>query len=79
METTEKHTDLQTLCHNLLFLRKKYGYSQKTMAKLLKIGIGSLRRLERGEVPRRLGVEFLFRVQAHFKINPDTLFTYWME
>ena len=77
--TTKEHTDLETLSHNLLWLRKKYGYSQRTMAQLLKIGIGSLRKLEHGEIPPRMTIDILFEVQSRFRITPSDLLTVWME
>ena len=75
----KEHTDFEILCHNLLWLRKKYGYSQKTMARLLEIGVASLRRLEKGEMPPRLAADILFAVQLHFRIAPSVLLSQWME
>ena len=46
MTSPKERTDQENLAHNLLWLRKKYSYSQKTMAQLLGIGVGSLRKPE---------------------------------
>ena len=79
MKPSEKRTDYTTLTHNLAWLRKKYGYSKKTMAKHLGIGVGSLNKLERGEMPRRLSVEIFYAVYDHFGIRPSVLLTHWLE
>ena len=68
-----QHTDLEILSHNLLWLRKEHGYSQKNMAVILKIGVGSLRALERGRVPPRVTVDILFEIQTHFQIAPSVM------
>ena len=78
MEQTKCRTDLEILTHNLLWLRRKYGYSQKEMAGILKIGVGSLSKLEHGRIPPRLNVDFLFRVYDCFGITPSVLLSEWM-
>lgn len=79
MERPAQHTDREILTHNLLWLRKKHGYSQKTMAQLMGIGVKSLRALERGKLPPRLTIDCLPPVCRHFQINPSTLFGVWLE
>ena len=79
MELTGKYMDEEIMAHNLCWLRKKYGYSQKTMAQLLGIGVGSLRKLEHGVIPPRLTVEFLEPLYYRFQITPSTLMCVWME
>lgn len=79
METSNGRTDLETLTHNLRWLRGRYGYSRKKMAGILKIGVGSLSRLEQGEMPPRLNIDFLFVIRDQFGITPSALFTVWME
>ena len=64
MEKTTRQTELEILAHNLLWLRNGNGYSQRRMARCLKIGVVTLRRLEHAELSPRLGVEFLFEIQA---------------
>ena len=61
--------------HNIAGLRKNYGYSQKYMAQLLGIGIGTLRKIEQGIIPPRLGIDIAFAVQKHFGISPAILFS----
>ncbi len=79
MTSPKERTDPETLSHNLLWLRRHHGYSQRAMAKLLKIGVGSLRRLEHGEIPEKLTIEFLYEVYAHFEVLPSELMEVWME
>ena len=61
--------------HNIVGLRAKYGYSQKYMAQLLGIGVGTLRKIEQGIIPPRLGIDIAFRVSKHFGISPAALFS----
>ena len=77
MEKTTRQTELEILAHNLLWLRN--GYSQRRMARCLKIGVVTLRRLEHAELSPRLGVEFLFEIQRHFGISPSDMLSEWME
>ena len=79
MEQSNHRTDLETLTHNLHWIRRQNGYSRKAMAGILKIGVGSLAKLERGEIPPRLSVDVLFAVYDHFGITPSALFTTWLE
>ena len=66
---------LKIFSYNIIVLRAHYGYSQKRMAQLLGIGVGSLCKIERGIIPPRLTVDIIFAVQKHFHISPDTLFS----
>lgn len=65
--------ELDTMCANIRFLRKKYGLTQKAMAQLLHISEGYVRRIERGEVPDRLTVGFLYYIHRSFGILPHNL------
>ena len=66
---------LEMFSHNITLLRAHYGYSQKYMAQLLGIGVGSLRKIEKGIIPPRLKVDVVFAVQNHFLICPNALFS----
>ena len=65
--------EFQMLCRNIQYLRKKHKLSQKEMAGRLRIGVGSLKKMEDGEIPPRLGVDFLFYVHKHFGVKPCDL------
>ncbi|MBQ9963765.1 MAG: helix-turn-helix transcriptional regulator, partial [Clostridia bacterium] len=66
---------LTILSHNMKHIREQYAFSKRDMARLLGIGIGSLNKLEKGELPPRLGVEILFNIQHYFGISPQILLT----
>ena len=70
---------LENFCHNIARLRSYHKISQRKMAELLGIGCKTLRRLERGEMPERLGCNILVRVYHHFRVPPKDLFTAWPE
>lgn len=65
--------ELSNICANIRYLRKKNNLSQKTMAALLHIGVKSLRNMEQGIFPERLGVSFVMYVHRVFGILPHTL------
>lgn len=60
---------------NIAWLRKKHNLSKKDMAALLQIGVGSLTKIEKGELPLRLSTEVLFRVSNIFHVAPKDLFS----
>jgi len=66
--------ELSVFCDNVRFLRKAHGLSQKEMAKIMGIGVGGLRIIERGTVPPRLDVFVLICLSDHFHISCDSLF-----
>ncbi len=66
---------LENLIHNITFLRAHYQISQVHMAKLLGIGVASLRKIERGYLPPHLGVDILFFIHRNFGISPATILT----
>lgn len=68
-------TDIEigNFLHNITWLRKQHGLSRKRMGSLLGIGTGTLRKIEEGEYPPRLGVGVLLAVYRHFGILPSEL------
>ena len=72
-EATEQ--EVQILMQNITWLRKKYGYSKKMMAGILGIGLWSLNKIERGELPPKLSVELLITVWRRFGIYPSVMLT----
>lgn len=63
------------LSYNILWLRRHYGISKKKMASLLGIGLWSLNKIERGELPQRLSIEVLFTIRNQFGVLPSELFS----
>lgn len=55
-------------------LRLQNSLSQKELAKELGIGAATLQKLERGELPKRLGCETLLRICKTFGIGFSDLF-----
>jgi len=67
--------ELENLCHNIIWLRKASGLSKKQMAALLEIGLWSLNKLERMEIPPKLTVDVLFNLTREFRIPAHLLLT----
>ena len=59
---------IETFLHNVTWLRKYYGLSKKEMAKKLKIGIETLNKIERGELPPGLKIDVLYHIRKVFGI-----------
>ena len=64
---------LNYFCKNILYLRKQYGYTQKKMAYIMGISVSSLRKLERGIMPRCITAKTLYNLCRHFQISADFL------
>lgn len=65
--------EMKNFAYNIAWLRKEHGYSKKKMAKILNIGIGSLNKLENGEIPPRMDIQPMINVWLHFGIHPKEL------
>lgn len=61
---------LQIFTQNIKLLRKNIPLNQSQMAELLHISVYSLRKLEKGIVPKKLSVEVALNLISIFKINP---------
>ena len=70
-EITDK--EIENLLNNIVCLRRRHRLSKRAMAKILGIGVGTLNKMERLQLPPRLGVEIFFRIHAHFGIRPKDL------
>lgn len=75
----ESKREWENFTHNVTWLRKSNGLSKKKMANLLGLGVGSLNKIERGELPPRLDVSILFRLRDCFGISPKDLFALRLE
>lgn len=60
---------IDTFLHNITWLRKHYGLSKKEMAKRLEIGLFTLNKIEKGELPPRLTCDIIFCVHKKFGIG----------
>ena len=70
----ENRNEIKELCKNLRELRKALGLSVTSMAKRLHISPQSLLSLENENLPPRLSVSFLFRIEEEFGISPKEMF-----
>ena len=66
---------LLNLCQNLTALRLAHHFTPTEMAGILEISAASLKRLEAGEVPPRIGVDFLIQGARHFHVTTASLFS----
>jgi len=71
-DTINKECD--TFVWNVVWLRKKAGYSRRQMASLLGIGTRTLDRIEAGELPPRLKAGVVIRIADHFRCSSEDLF-----
>lgn len=65
--------ELINFCRNVRRIRKEKGISQRRMAAIMGIGVESLRKIEAGIVPARLGIHAVYSVCAYFRISSDAL------
>ena len=79
MSTTEICDCFAIFLHNIAWLRKHYGISKRRMAELLGIGLWSLNKIEKGEIPPRLDAHIIFAVSKHFGIPVSELFSISLE
>ncbi|MBO5323027.1 MAG: helix-turn-helix transcriptional regulator [Oscillospiraceae bacterium] len=79
MSTTDICDCFVIFLHNVAWLRRHYGISKKRMAKLLGIGLWSLNKIEKGEIPPRLDVSIIFAISRQFSIPPAELFSVYLQ
>lgn len=60
----------ENFCDNVIWLRKQYGISKRRMAELMGVGIWTLNKIERGEVPPRADVSIFWNIHKRFGISP---------
>ena len=64
-------TIYQHIRHNIVYLRRHYSLSQKSLAKLLGIGVRTLRKIEQGSKFPRIHAGTLCRLCDIFGIPSD--------
>ena len=70
MRSTSTGGDWESFSHNILWLRQTHQLSKTKMAKLLRISVKTLNRIEAGEMPKRLSVSVFFRIWVAFGVHP---------
>lgn len=66
--TSVGHLEMDNLAGNLIYLRNSNGISKRGMADIMGVGVWTLNKLELGELPPRMKVEALFRIQERFGV-----------
>ena len=74
MSNAQTEQEMRWFMENVRALRKRHGLSKEKMARLLHIGVGSLSKIESGQMPPRMTVEVVFNIQDHFRLSPESLF-----
>lgn len=74
MEKKRTDAEIENFLCNIIWLKNNYRLSKRKMAKMLGIGIKSLDKLEKGEIPLRIGVEVVFNIHKNFGVVPKDLF-----
>lgn len=62
---------MDVICKNIRYLRHIHKLSQMEMARILGISIGSLRKMERGVLPRCFRAHTVCKICDHFQISAD--------
>ena len=65
---------IENLCKNIKLMRTQNNFTQQEMAKILGIGLSSLKKLEEGTVPSLLGINILFIINNIFGVAPASIF-----
>lgn len=68
MELSVYRERYENFLYNIAWLKKRHGLSEEKRVQLLGIGIGSFRKIEAGEIPRRLEVRIQFNIWTNFGI-----------
>ena len=69
----------QHIAENIRYLRQKHKMTQAALANQLGIGIGSLRRLESGDILSRFRCRCICQIYNIFHISADTLLLHSIE
>jgi len=75
MNDMQKSNDMENFLYNIAWLRKNKGISKKDMAKILKISISTLNKIEEGICPPKLSANVILRIYLKFCIRPDEQFS----
>ena len=68
MKNKANNDVMEVLSYNISYLRKEYNLTKLNMAKIMGVGIKTLNKVEKGILPAKLTVDFLFRIQKYFNI-----------
>ncbi len=74
MRTEIVKQEIENFAHNVRFLREKHNLSKTEMADILGISFNSLNKIETGQIPKRLSVGVVFRIEQYFGVKCHLLF-----
>ncbi len=75
----QKDIELKNFLSNIKWLRSHYGLTKYEMAKILRLSVKSIERIERGEMPSKLSLNVVFRIQSFFNITAKEQFEALLE
>ena len=67
------YTVERNICKNIRYFRKQKKMTQKEMARILKIGVSTLRKIENEDPTVRISGQMLYRVCAALDVPSDRL------
>ncbi len=74
MRTKIVKQEIDNFTHNVKFLREKHNISKTKMADILGISFNSLNKIESGQMPKRMSVGVVFRIEQYFGVKCYLLF-----
>ena len=74
MRTKIVEQEIDNFAHNVKFLREKHNISKTKMAQMLGVSFKSLNKIENGQIPKRLSVGIVFRIEQYFGVKCHLLF-----
>lgn len=63
------------LSRNLRLLKAKYGLTQKEMADICDMGVGSVAKLLKNQIPKRMSLRCVFKLAEHFGFDVGMIFS----
>lgn len=71
--------EIEIFLHNMAWLRRHHGLSLRQMAACLEIGVWSVKKIDRGELPPKLGAGIFQIVWERFGILPSDLIGMYLD
>ncbi len=68
MVKDEIEREIKNVMHNVVYLRKKNGYTRKQMAEIMGVSMRTINMFENGIHPPRLSCHYLYNLNVYFKI-----------
>lgn len=68
MPTKETDRAIANIMHNVVYLRKKNGYTRKQMAEIMGVSMRTMYMFENGIHPPRLSCNYIYYLSKHFNI-----------